>query len=174
MLAVLACPIFLRDPREVLLFRKIILLLGAATAVGFPLRVYLGILTSYIRYDSIASISIVRTFLSNAAIYYFLGRGRGIMTVAVIAFGAGLLQNAAYYAVCTAQYPGIKIVWFRYEGAKIRAMFDHSWKTFVCMISAIVRLQMDSVLIAYFLNVSLVTPYIIGARLSWTASASSS
>jgi O-antigen/teichoic acid export membrane protein len=164
-LSALACPLFLRDPREAELFRKIILLLGAATAVGFPLRVYLGILTSYVRYDSIASISIARTLLSNAAIYYFLGRGRGIMTVALIAFGASLLQNAALYAVCTAQYPQIKIVWFRFKGAKIRAMFDHSWKTFVCMISAVVRLQMDSVLIAYFLNVSLVTPYIIGVRL---------
>jgi O-antigen/teichoic acid export membrane protein len=165
LLTALACPLFMRDPAETALFRRIILLLGTAMAIGFPLRVYLGILTSYIRYDSISYISIARTLMANAAIYRALSKGYGIMGLAVIAFVVSLLQSAAFYAVCTAQFPDIKITFFRFDGAKIRAMCDHSWKTFICMICNIVRMQMDTVLIAYFLNVSLVTPYVIGARL---------
>lgn len=165
LLSALAAPYFLRDPVELALFRKLILIMGAATAIGFPFRVFTGIMTSYIRYDSIAAISLARTLISNAAIYYFLSRGSGILAVAVISFIFSLLQNAATYAVCRAHYPHIKIVCFRYDGAKIRTMFDYSWKTFVCQIGDLLRFQLDSLLIAGFLSVSLVTPYFIAARL---------
>src|SRR5579885_174576 len=39
-----ACPVFIKDPADAALMRKMILLLGAATAIGFPLRIYWGIL----------------------------------------------------------------------------------------------------------------------------------
>ena len=161
----LACPYFIRDPGEIALFRKLILILGAATAIGFPFRVFGGIMTSYIRYDAIAFISITRTLVSNAAIYYFLSHGSGIMAVAVISFVVSLLQNGATYFVCKTQFPDIKIVCFRFDRAKIRTMLDYSWKTFVCQVGDIVRFGIDSLVIASFLSVSLVTPYVIGARL---------
>ncbi|OYV72317.1 MAG: hypothetical protein B7Z74_05735, partial [Deltaproteobacteria bacterium 21-66-5] len=81
--AVLACPYFMRDPFELSLFRKIILLMGVATAIGFPARVYVGILWSNIRYDVLAYLSIARTVASNAAIYHALRKGGGIMEVAM-------------------------------------------------------------------------------------------
>lgn len=164
-LSAMACPLFMRDPAETALFRRLILILGAATAIGFPFKVYGGIMTSYIRYDSIAYISIARTIVSNAAIYYVLKRGGGIMAVALISAAASLLQNAATCALCKAQFPKIKIVWFRFDRAKIRAMFDYSWKSFVCQIGDVLRFQIDTLVIAGFLNVALVTPYIIGGRL---------
>ncbi|MFI5360981.1 MAG: lipopolysaccharide biosynthesis protein [Elusimicrobiota bacterium] len=164
-LSALACPLFVRDPVEIVLFRKIILMLGAATAVGFPFKVYGGIMTSYIRYDSIAYISIARTLISNAAIYCCLRGGDGIMAVAVISAVVSLLQNGATYGVCRAQFPRISIVWFRFDRAEIRAMFDYSWKSFVCQIGDLFRFQIDTLVIAGFLNVGLVTPYTIGARL---------
>ncbi len=165
LLLVTGCPLFIRDPVEVVLFRKIILLLGIATAIGFPIRVYAGILTSYIRYDLIAYISIARTIISNAAIYHYLDKGRGIMAIAVISFIVSLLQNAATYAVCAARYPNIKITCFRFAGSRIRTMFNYSWKTFLIAITDIMRFRIDSLLIAFFLNVGLVTPYAVGARL---------
>jgi O-antigen/teichoic acid export membrane protein len=166
LVSILVCPLCIHDPIEILLFRKIMLLLGVAMAIGFPLRVYGGILTSYIRYESIAYISIARTIISNVAIYHFVSKGYGIMAIAVISFIVSLMQNAATYAVCTTQFPHVKIIWFRFDGTKIRSMFNYSWKTFVCQIADLLRFQMDSMLIAGYLSVSLVTPYAIGARLT--------
>lgn len=165
LLTALSAPLFIDDPGELALFRKLILILGAATAIAFPFRVFGGILTAYIRYDAIAGISIVRTLASNAAIYYLLTEGRGITAIVVVNFVACLLQNAATYAVCKAQFPHIKIAFFRYDRGRIRTMFDYSWKTFVCQLGDLLRFQIDTVLIAGFLSVSLVTPYFIGARL---------
>jgi O-antigen/teichoic acid export membrane protein len=164
-LSALACPWFIRDPAEAALFRRIILLLGTATAIAFPVRTYLGILTSYLRFDSISLISIGRTVAANGAIYLHLRRGGGIMGLAVIVCAVSLLQSAALYAACAAQVPAVKPAFLRYEAAKIRVMFSHGWKTAVCMISTLVRFQMDSVVIAWFLGVGLVAPYAIGARL---------
>lgn len=159
------CPLFIRDAGEAALFRRIMLLLGVATAAGFPLRVYTGILTSHLRYDAIAYIGIARTLVSNAAIYWVLSRGGGIMGIAVISFFACMLQSGATYAVCAAQFPNVKIVCFRWDREKIRAMFDHSWKNFICQLGDLMRFRIDSLVIAYFLNVALITPYAIGVRL---------
>ena len=160
-----ACPLFIKDPAEAALLRRAILVLGAATAIGFPFKVYAGIMTSHIEYDSIAYINIARTLLSNAAIYGCLSRGYGLLAVAVISFIVSVLQNAATYAVCKAHYPHIKLSFFRYDAAKVRVMFDYSWKSFVCQIGDMLRFQTDTLLIAAFLNVSLVTPFFVGARL---------
>lgn len=165
LLVVGLCPLFIADPAEAALFRRIMLMLGLATAAGFSLRVYTGILTSHLRYDAIAYIGIARTLASNAAIYWALGRGHGIMALATISFLASLAQSGATYAVCALSYPGIRIVCFRWDRAKISAMFDHSWKNFVCQLGDLMRFRVDSVVIAYFLSVALVTPYAIGVRL---------
>lgn len=163
--SVAGCPFFIREPAEIALFRKIILLLGAATAIGFPTKVYSGILGSYLRFDLIAYLSIGRNLISNAVLYFYLLRGCGIMEVAVITFTVNLLQNAALCALCVSRYPHVKIVCFRFDAASIRMMFNHSWKTFLCQVGELLRFKLDSVVIAAFLSVSLVTPYAVGARL---------
>lgn len=160
-----ACPLFVRDPADLALFRKILVLLGIATALGFPVRVYEGIFTAQLRYDSLAYISISRTILSNATIYFALRAGGHIMSVAVISFSVSLLDYAATYGICVLQHPEIKVGFGEFDRVKMRAMFDHSWKTFLTAISDILRFRIDSVVIAAFLGVSLVTPYAIGVRL---------
>jgi len=160
-----ACPLVVHDPADLVLFRKILVLLGVATALGFPIRVYEGIMTAHLRYDSLAYISISRTILSNTAIYFALRAGGRIMSVAVISFSVSLLDYAATYAVCARQHREIDVRILNFDRVKMRAMFDHSWKTFLTAISDILRFRIDSVVIAAFLGVSLVTPYAIGVRL---------
>ena len=164
-LIALACPILVADPAEVALLRKIILMMGVATAIGFPLRVYTGLLTAYIRYDIIAYLSIAKAVLSNAVICYGLSRGAGIMAVAAVTIAASLLQNAATYAACRWRYPHVKIIPFQFDSARVRLMFDYSWKTFVCQLGDVLRFRLDSALIAGFLGVGLLTPFSIGVRL---------
>lgn len=160
-----AAPLFLGDPAEIALFRRLILIMGAATAIGFPFRVFQGVLISYIRYDSLAVLNIARTLLTNAGIYWCLSTGGGITSVAIITLVVSVLHNAGMFAVCRLQMPSVRIVFFRWRGETVRSMFDYSWKTFVCQLGDILRFQFDSLLIAAFLSVSMITPYFIGARL---------
>lgn len=160
-----AGPLFIADPAEAALFRKIMLIMGAGTAAGFPLKVYTGLLTSYLRYDLISYLSISRALLANAAIYFLLRRGGGIMDVAAVTVAASLLQNAAAGVVCRLSYPEVRAARLRFDAARIRLMFGYGWKTLVCQLGDVLRFRLDSVVIAAFLNVSLLTPYSIGVYL---------
>jgi O-antigen/teichoic acid export membrane protein len=160
-----ACPYFTADPADGVMFRRLMLLIGAGTAIGFPMRVYSGVLTSYIRFDLLAYISIARAILSNAVIYYALSRGGGIMTAALVSVVSGVLANTACWAVCRIWCPQVKITLFRYDPKKVRLMFVYGGKTFACQFGDILRFRLDSAVIAGFLNVGLLTPYSIGVRL---------
>lgn len=164
-LAAAACPLFLSDPDEVRLFREVLTILGVATAVGFPLNLFGGIMTANVRYDAVSGLSIAKALVSNAAIYAVLRAGHGIAAVAMVTAAANLLQNAASYAVCRAQLPYLRLELLRFERDRARAMFDYGWKVLVCQVGDILRFQIDSLLIAGFLNASLLTPFSIGVRL---------
>lgn len=163
--AAAACPLFVSDPAEAALLRKLLVVMGAAAALGFPLRVHTGVLTSYLRYDVIASLAIIKVVVSNALIYYCLSRGGGLMTLAVISAAASLLQNASTGAACRALYPHVRISPSRFDFSRVRVMLGYSSKTFMCQLGEILRFRLDSVLIAGFLNVGLLTPFSIGVRL---------
>ncbi len=158
------CPFFLSDPAEIALFRKVLLVLGLSTAIGFPLNLFVGILRANVRYDTSALISISKTIVANVAIYHFLSRGHGVVAVALITAATNAAENVAAYLACKAQLPYIKIVLFRYETAQVRAMFDYGWKILVCQVGDILRFQIDSMLIAAVLNASLLTRFSIGVR----------
>ncbi|UPT75208.1 MAG: oligosaccharide flippase family protein [Elusimicrobiota bacterium] len=162
---VAACGWFMSDPAEIALLRRVLLVLGVATAAGFPLNLFGGILTADVRHDIIALISIVKAVVSNVAIWLLLSEGHGLLAVAVVTAAANLAQNAAYYAVCRARLPYIRVVPFRRDAAQVRAMFDYGWKILAGQVGDILRFQLDSVLIAGFLNAALLTPFSIGVRL---------
>ncbi|MDP3542417.1 MAG: oligosaccharide flippase family protein [Elusimicrobiota bacterium] len=164
-LSAAVCPLFMSDPAEIALFRKILLILGFATGVGFPLNIFGGILTAEVRHDLIALISIAKALVSSAVIWFLLHEGHGLLAIAAVTAAANLAQNAAYYALCRARFPYIRIVPFHYEREQVRAMFDYGWKVLAGQVGDVLRFQLDSVLIAGFLNAALLTPFSIGIRL---------
>lgn len=162
---VIFCPLVINTPSEISLFRKIITLMGLLTAINFPMRVYTGILTSYIRYDQLTIISISRAILTNAAIYYFLSNNYGLMALAIINFTAGILQNIITYLICKRLFPSIKTVLLRFNWQHATDMFSHSWKTFLCQIAELLRFKVDSIIVAGYIGLNVVTHYSIGVRL---------
>jgi O-antigen/teichoic acid export membrane protein len=147
------------------LFRRIILLMGVTVATGFPFRVFNGVLASYLRHDSIAFISIIRTLGANALIYFFLDRGGGILTLALVNCGASLFEYLATYTVCRIQYPDVKISLKKFDRAGTAQLFAYSGKTLLIQFADLLRFRVDALVIAAYLNVSLVTYYSVGSRL---------
>ena len=164
-LSALACPLFIADSAEAALFQKLILVMGAAAALGFPSKVYSGLLTAGIRYDAVAAISISRTVLASALIYLCLRQGRGVLALAWVSFAVSLLQYGATAAAAKALFPRVKIGLARFETARLRAMLGYGSGIFVCQVGDILRQRVDTLVIAGFLGASLVTPYIVGVRL---------
>ena len=164
LLTAAACPLFVRDPAEAVLFRELLILMGAAAAIGFPAKVYTGMLTAGIRFDVIAGISIARSVLCNGAIYALLRMGRGILAVAAVTLLFSALQAAATYAAFKVLYPGVNASPLRRDRAHIRSMMGYGSMTLLCQLGDVLRFRLDTVLIAGFLGAALVTPYAVGAR----------
>jgi O-antigen/teichoic acid export membrane protein len=160
----LACPLFFSRPDEAALFRRLLLLMGAAAAVSFPAKVYGGMLQAGIRHDALAGISIARALLCNGGLYLCLRLGHGITAVAAVTLAANSLQCAATYAAFRRLFPGVSASPAGWDFARARQMLGYGAKTLVAQLGDVLRFRLDTVLIAAFLGASLVTPYAVGAR----------
>lgn len=160
-----AAPLLVTDAGEIVLFRKVVLLMGMTVAAGFPFRVFNGVLASFLRHDSMALISVIRTLVANALIYFFLTRGEGIMALVLINCGASVFEYLATYAVCRIKYPAVNISLRKFDRGGTRPLFAYSGKTLLIQIADLLRFRVDALVIAIYLNVSLVTYYSVGSKL---------
>lgn len=164
-IAAVSCSYFIERPEEVILFRKIILILGISLAIGFPMRVFRGLLNSFLRYDLLTYASVTTLIISNVLIYYFLKIGHGILAIAIIVFFASLLQYMLILIFSKAVFPQLKISYSFYRKDKVKSLFGYSSVSFIAQLAIILRFGIDSFIIAGFLNLSFVTYYSVGARL---------
>src|SRR5215475_13301904 len=117
---VAACPLFISEPREVGLFRQILLLMGVTAAVGFPFRVFSGILTSFLRYDAVALVSIGRVVGANALVYLFLSAGSGIVALVIINCLASFGEYVSSYVIARTSVPMVTVRLRYFERARVR------------------------------------------------------
>ena len=164
-IASIFCIYFIKNPEEISLFRKIIVLLGFGIAVGFPMRVFVGILDSNLRYDLSSYASIAKTIIGNAFIYYYLKNGYGILALALITFFINLLEYSLVILFSKLSIPQFKISYSLYRKEILKPLFKYSGNTFIAQLGDILRFRVSSFVIATFLNVSLVTYYSVGSRL---------
>lgn len=164
-IAAIFCFYFIKSPEEVNLFRKVIIIMGVSMAIGFPIRVFGGILTSYLRYDLSTYTSMIRLTIANIFIYYFLKIGYGILALAVITFFASLLEYMLILHFAKKTFPQLEISYSYYNKDRAKLLFGYSGKSFIIQLADILRFKVDSFVIAGFLNLSLVTYYSVGARL---------
>jgi len=164
-LTVFLCPFFINSYEETIVFQKIIIILGSSLAVGFPMRVFNGVLTTKLRYDLIAYIRLFKLFIRTALIIYFIKIGYGILALAFITFAVDLLGYFFDIFLVIKEFPQIQFNRALIHKEKIKSLTNYGLITFISQIADYLRFKIDSFVIAGFLNMSLVTYYYIGARL---------
>lgn len=156
---------FIKSPEEISLFRKVIIILGFSVALGFPIKVFQGVLTSYLRYDLTAYVSMIQAISSSFIIYYFLKQGYGIWALTVISFFANLVEYILTVIYAKRVFPELKINYHLFSKERVKLLFGYSSKTFIAQLGDILRFRVDSIVIAGYLSVSLVTYYSVGAKI---------
>ena len=158
-----SCRLFIAGP-DAALFRQAVLVLGAATAIGFPAKLHAGLLAADIKYDVLAAISIAKTTLLAAGIIMACSNGGGILAVASVTAAVTLLQSAATLVAARARFPRLRLLPLRYDPAAGRALLAYGRTTFVCQLGDVLRFRMAPLLIASFLGANLVTSYSVASR----------
>lgn len=158
-------PLLIKNITESELFRKVILILGLNFAIGFPLRVFSGILYANLRQDISAIIELIKLAVRTILIIVSLNMGYGIMALAWITFAMDIGGYLVKYFLTKKLYKYIHLSRSLIDKTKIKPLFSYSVFTFISQIADQLRFNLDNLIIVTFIGLSSVTLYSIGSRL---------
>lgn len=163
-LAALA-PIWAKQPGDASLFAELILIMGAYTAAGIPLRAYVGTLNAAMHFDLTAGLEVLSLAI------------RAVAIIVVVKLHYGLLALAAATALSALPSMVLNILWLyrklgflrfhrRFiERATARRLFSYGAYTFVSQIADMFRFGIDSLVVSAYVGLAAVTHYNIGSLL---------
>ena len=144
--------------------RLLLLMVGASVSLGFPLGVFGGMLEGLNRFYILNWTSIGATIARAALIVYFLNRGYGLLTVALITVVlpilSSILRGIIVFRLCPVQL-GLRHV----DRASFRHMANYGGTTFIVMIAARLRFRTDELVLGTMMSTVAVTWFNIGARI---------
>jgi O-antigen/teichoic acid export membrane protein len=157
-------PLAIKDITEISLFRVILIILGLNFALGFPLRVFSGILLAHLRFDLHVRVELFKLFLRTVFIIIFL-KQFGIISLALITFFCDIFCYFIKYLMVRRLYKDVAISIKLFKKNKIKQIFHYSAYSFVIQIAEQLMYNFDNLVIAFFIGLNPVTLYSIGARL---------
>jgi O-antigen/teichoic acid export membrane protein len=154
-----------RIPAEfVVMARWLLLIVGTAVSVGFPLGVFSGILEGLQRFYLLNFTNVGSTVLRALLIVIALRQGRGLLTVALITVSlpllGGLVNAAAVFRHLRLRL-GARYV----SRSSFRRIASYSGTTFLILVAGRLRFKTDAVVIGTFVSAAAVTYFTIGSRL---------
>jgi O-antigen/teichoic acid export membrane protein len=143
----------------------LLFVVGTSVAVGFPLGVFGGMLEGMQKFYvnnwvQIGFSGVLRAVL----IVFYLNRGYGLLTVALITVGLPVLASIVRAVVALRALP-IKFRWKYVSRNSFRHMANYSGVTFMIIIAARLRFKTDAVVIGTFLSSAAITYFYAGSRL---------
>lgn len=142
----------------------LLLMVGSAVALGFPLGISGGILEGLQQFYVLYWTNIVSTLLRAALIVYFLNRGYGLLTVAFITVFLPIVASVVrgFIAFRSLAAP----LGFRYvDRVFFREMANYSGVTFIIIVAGRLRFKTDEIVIGTFISAVAITYFNIGARI---------
>lgn len=158
-------PLFIKHFAEINLFRKIIIILGINVVIGFPMRVFSGVLISHIRYDLYTSIEIIKTILRTILVIIFLKMGYGILALALITSGLEISGYLIKFIIVKAMFRYIILSKNLIDKALLKPFFKYSSISFLIQIADQFGSKISNFVIVGFMGLNFVTVYAIAASL---------
>jgi O-antigen/teichoic acid export membrane protein len=144
--------------------RLLLLMVGASVSIGFPLGVAGGMLEGLQRFYILNWTSIGATLARAALIVYFLNRGYGLITLALLTVSlpvvSSILRGFVVFRLCPMPL-GLKYV----DRASFRHMVNYGGTTFLVIVAARLRFRTDELVLGTMMSTIAVTWFNIGARI---------
>jgi O-antigen/teichoic acid export membrane protein len=144
--------------------RLLLLMVGASVSLGFPLGVFGGMLEGLQRFYILNWTSIGSTLARAGLIVYFLNRGYGLLTVALLTVAlpvfSSILRGFIVFRLCPVPI-GLKHV----DRASFRHMVNYGGTTFLVLVASRLRFRTDELVLGAMMSTVAVTWFNIGARI---------
>jgi O-antigen/teichoic acid export membrane protein len=144
--------------------RLLLLMVGASVSLGFPLGVFGGMLEGLQRFYVLNWTNIGSTLARAALIVYFLNRGYGLLTVALITVGlpiiSSILRGFIVFYLCP-----VPVAMKYVDRDSFRHMANYGGTTFLIIVAARLRFRTDELVLGGMMSTVAVTYFNIGARI---------
>ena len=156
-----------RIPPDLLDAARIVVLLGGgAVATSFVGGVFGGIIAGLHRFDFDGAVEIAITLLRAAAVVVALQAGYGLVALAVIQLAASVLRGGLAFILVRRLYPELSLRGVGSTGRVTRQLLSFSLFSSLIQLSGLLIYYTDSIVIAAFLPIGVVTYYAIAASLT--------
>jgi O-antigen/teichoic acid export membrane protein len=147
------------------LFIRVLLLLGASFVVALPGKVLGAYLCGLQRFDLYNLVGTGTTIVQAILLVWTLRLGHGIEGCAAVTLLVGALSLVLYCILVRVADPRATLDLRRTSWREMRELFNFGVYVFVSQVGDLFRFRLDSLVIARWLNLSLVTHFNVAARL---------
>src|SRR5271154_3397370 len=144
--------------------RWLLLMVGASVSISFPLGVFGGMLEGLQRFYILNWTSIGATLVRAGLIVYFLNRGYGLLTVALITVILPILSSILRVIIVFRLSPVRLGLWHVDRGA-FRHMANYGGATFLVLVASRLRFRTDELVLGAMMSTVAVAWFNIGARI---------
>jgi len=144
--------------------RGIVLAFGSFLAVQTACQIFQGYLKGQLRYDRIALASIFKVTLSSLLIWWSLSKGWGLMGIACIHAGCGMLECGIMAFFARRVEPPLHFSYRDFERSKAVEILKYSFVAYVMMAGQSLRNTLDPIIVAAQAGEAAVTGYALGNR----------
>ena len=153
------------DGAEIWTFRYVLLLTALAVAVSFPARTTGAYLRGLQRFDLTNAVAIATTMLRAVAIVIALLAGCRVVAVAAITVLTAVLTLLLQaIAICQVDR-GLVLTTHSVSWSRLRELFTFSIFVAIMSVGDYFRFNLDSIVIARYLSLTLVTPFAVAGSL---------
>jgi len=157
---------FITSKENIFLFKYSVIIVGCTVGLSFPLRVFDGLLNANLRVDLKRCIEISELIVRTILIVIILGKGYGVLALAVV---SALCMLAEFIAKTIAAFVSDHTlrIGIRYISRdKAKEMQDFAFFNFIQSIAKILSEKIDPYTVAYFSNIVAVTYYGVALSLA--------
>jgi O-antigen/teichoic acid export membrane protein len=150
---------------EQALFVRVLIVLGIGFAVSLPAKVLGAYLCGLQRFDLYNVAGSGNTIVQAILLVFVLHRGYGIEGCAVVNLGTAVLSLAVHVWMVRWADPEVSFDLRRARWSEIRELLNFGFYIFLNQVGDVFRFRLDSLVIASWLSIALVTPFNVAARL---------
>ena len=159
-------PWFVENALDIRIFKIIILAVGVTMAFSLPTRAFEGVLFAHVHFYVMNITDTLKILFRTALLVYYLSRGHGLITLAIISLGCEMLYNVTISIMVIRRFPELKIGYAYVTRSRMKPLFGYSIYSFISNVADKLKYNLDAFVITAVLGLSLVTHYNIGSRIS--------
>lgn len=156
---------FMQSAEDIDLIQILLIISGVSLAFEFPAKAFPGVISAYMRFDTIAFVNLIKLIADACLIFWVIKAGYGLVAMSLIAFVTSIFSTLFYVYYCTRLFKQLQLSMNNFEPETAKELFHFSKWVFVNDLNALLKAKMDIWFIAYFASLSAVAVYYVAVRL---------